>query len=54
MKNLLQHGLPGARLGRGGSRPAPDDMWVRCARCREMLYKREWEGNFKVCPNAPV
>jgi acetyl-CoA carboxylase carboxyl transferase subunit beta len=24
-------------------------MWVRCAKCQEMLYTREWEGNFKVC-----
>ena len=49
MKNLLQRGLPGARHGRGGDKPTPDDMWVRCAHCREMLYKREWESNYKVC-----
>ncbi|HEX2034518.1 MAG TPA: acetyl-CoA carboxylase, carboxyltransferase subunit beta [Chloroflexota bacterium] len=30
-------------------KPIPDDMWVRCPRCREMIYAREWDGNFKVC-----
>jgi acetyl-CoA carboxylase carboxyl transferase subunit beta len=52
MKNLLQRGFPGALYGRGGDKVAPDDMWVRCARCREMIYKREWESNQSVCPKC--
>ena len=52
MRNLLQRGLPGALHGRGGQKLAPDEMWVRCARCREVLYKREWETNYKVCPKC--
>lgn len=33
-------------------------MWVRCPRCRELTYSREWESSFKVCAkcgyNAPL
>jgi acetyl-CoA carboxylase carboxyl transferase subunit beta len=36
----------------GPAGKAPDDIWVRCSRCRELLYKREWESNFKVCPKC--
>ena len=39
-------------LFRGGlfrGRQAPADMWVRCGKCQELTYTREWEGNFKVC-----
>ena len=39
-------------LFRGGlfrGRQAPADMWVRCSKCQELTYTREWEGNFKVC-----
>jgi acetyl-CoA carboxylase carboxyl transferase subunit beta len=34
----------GGDLGRSKA-----DMWVRCTKCREMLYSREWENSFKVC-----
>lgn len=37
---------------RGGlfrGKHVPEDMWVRCTKCQEFLYSREWEGNFKVC-----
>src|SRR5258708_6121443 len=27
----------------------PKDFFVKCPRCREMLYRREWERNLKVC-----
>jgi acetyl-CoA carboxylase carboxyl transferase subunit beta len=48
MRDLLRHVHvdPGA-LFRG--RQGPSDMWVRCGKCQEMLYTREWEGNAKVC-----
>ncbi|HXI15198.1 MAG TPA: acetyl-CoA carboxylase, carboxyltransferase subunit beta, partial [Chloroflexota bacterium] len=39
-------------LFRGGlfrGRQTPADMWVRCGKCQELTYTREWEGNFKVC-----
>lgn len=45
-------GQPGGPGGPGGDKTIPEDMWVRCTRCRELLYSREWEGNFKVCPKC--
>ena len=27
----------------------PENLWVRCTRCGEMLYVKEFEKNFKVC-----
>ncbi len=39
--------------GRGGdAKAASDDMWVRCGKCREVVYRREWESNAKVCPKC--
>src|SRR5919197_1823781 len=49
MRNLFRRHAPDAP---GGERAIPKDMWVPCARCRELLYAREWETNFKVCPKC--
>lgn len=27
----------------------PEGLWVKCDKCRELLFKREWERNLKVC-----
>ncbi|NTV64564.1 MAG: acetyl-CoA carboxylase, carboxyltransferase subunit beta [Oscillochloris sp.] len=32
--------------------PVPDDMWVKCASCRELIYKKELNDNLKVCPKC--
>lgn len=48
VRDVLRHGVAGFWRGRN----LPADMWVRCARCQEMLYAREWESNFKVCPKC--
>ena len=55
MKDLFRHmpQMPGG--GPGGifrNRQVPADMWHRCAKCHELTYKREWEGNQKVCPRC--
>jgi acetyl-CoA carboxylase carboxyl transferase subunit beta len=47
MKDILR------RAHRTGDVPAgaasPDDLWVRCPKCKELLYKRELEQNLLVC-----
>ena len=52
MQNLLHRGIPGALQRRFGEKAATDDMWVRCGKCREVLYRKEWEANAKVCPKC--
>ena len=33
----------------GEKRDIPEGLWVKCARCNEILYNKELEKNFKVC-----
>ncbi|MGE5620430.1 MAG: acetyl-CoA carboxylase, carboxyltransferase subunit beta [Sphingomonadaceae bacterium] len=33
-------------------REIPENLWVRCQRCGEMLYVKEFERNLKVCPKC--
>ena len=35
--------------GLGGSREAPDNLWVKCDSCGQMIFHRELEANHKVC-----
>ncbi|MBX6753718.1 acetyl-CoA carboxylase, carboxyltransferase subunit beta [Thermorudis peleae] len=30
----------------------PDDLWVKCERCRELIYVREFERQLYVCPRC--
>ena len=30
----------------------PEDLWVKCPRCRELLYSKELERNARVCPKC--
>src|SRR5690606_9624369 len=30
----------------------PDDLWVKCPRCRELTYSREFERELRVCPRC--
>ena len=30
----------------------PDGLWVKCPRCREMVYTREFERLLRVCPHC--
>ncbi|MEO6152721.1 MAG: acetyl-CoA carboxylase, carboxyltransferase subunit beta [Croceibacterium sp.] len=33
-------------------RESPDDLWVKCPRCHDMLFSREYEANLYVCPRC--
>ncbi|MDI6785490.1 MAG: acetyl-CoA carboxylase, carboxyltransferase subunit beta [bacterium] len=30
----------------------PDGLWIRCNDCGELIFKKEWENNLKVCPKC--
>ncbi len=47
MRNLFRRALP-LVTGDAAQEAAPD-LWVRCGRCRELLYTREWEAAHRVC-----
>lgn len=33
----------------GTKRETPDNLWVKCPKCQEMLFTKEYEANFSVC-----
>ena len=33
-------------------RETPDDLWVKCPRCHDMLFAKEYEANLYVCPRC--
>jgi acetyl-CoA carboxylase carboxyl transferase subunit beta len=33
-------------------RETPDNLWVRCPRCHDMLFAKEYEANLYVCPRC--
>ncbi len=41
--------LPLPERTNDASRRVPDNMWISCPRCHELLYAKEYEDNFKVC-----
>src|SRR5690242_11318536 len=36
----------------GSKRETPEDLWVKCPGCNEMLFTREYESNLYVCPRC--
>src|SRR5438046_10621280 len=30
----------------------PDDLWVRCGGCHDLIYRREFENNLHTCPKC--
>jgi acetyl-CoA carboxylase carboxyl transferase subunit beta len=30
----------------------PENLWVRCPRCEELVYSKELESNYRVCPKC--
>jgi acetyl-CoA carboxylase carboxyl transferase subunit beta len=36
----------------GSKRETPEDLWVKCPSCNEMLFTREYEENLFVCPRC--
>ena len=43
----VRNSLPFAK-----KRETPDNLWVKCPRCQEMLFTREFEANLYVCPKC--
>ncbi|HZF45350.1 MAG TPA: acetyl-CoA carboxylase, carboxyltransferase subunit beta [Sphingomonadaceae bacterium] len=36
----------------GNKRESPDNLWVKCPGCGEMLFTQEYEANLSVCPRC--
>jgi acetyl-CoA carboxylase carboxyl transferase subunit beta len=47
MRDLLRHAHRDGRAPEGTDRP--DELWVRCPRCKELQYRAEHEQLLKVC-----
>lgn len=45
--NRVRNSLPFAQ-----KRDTPDNLWIKCPRCEEMLFTREYEENLSVCPRC--
>ena len=43
----VRNSLPFAK-----KRETPDNLWVKCPRCHDMLFAREYEANLHVCPRC--
>lgn len=35
-----------------GEQQVPDDMWVKCSSCNEIIYQKELNDNYRVCPKC--
>lgn len=33
-------------------RETPDNLWVKCPRCQEMIFAKEFEDNLSICPRC--
>ena len=42
------------RLPFGNKRESPDNLWIKCARCQEMVFRTEYEQNIKAIDPANV
>jgi acetyl-CoA carboxylase carboxyl transferase subunit beta len=36
----------------GTKRETPDNLWVKCPNCQEMLFTKDYEDNLYVCPQC--
>ena len=57
MRNFFQRQGKFRPLSKGDERSAeqqqiPEDLWVKCPKCGELLYSRELERNARVCPKC--
>ncbi|MBB4857827.1 acetyl-CoA carboxylase carboxyl transferase subunit beta [Novosphingobium chloroacetimidivorans] len=39
-------------LGSLGKRDTPDNLWVKCPGCQEMVFTQAWQDNLSVCPRC--
>ncbi len=42
----------GDERGKDGEKQIPEDLWIKCPKCSELLYSRECERNGRVCPKC--
>ncbi|MFH1379815.1 MAG: acetyl-CoA carboxylase, carboxyltransferase subunit beta [bacterium] len=35
-----------------GKKSVPDGLWSKCKKCEEIIYNKELDGNYKVCPKC--
>ncbi len=40
------------RMPFGTKRETPDNLWVKCPRCQEMIFVQEYQSNLSVCPKC--
>jgi len=55
MRNFFQRQGKFRPLSKGDDRPEqviPEDLWVKCPKCNELIYSRELERNARVCPKC--
>lgn len=38
--------------GESGKKSIPDGVWLKCEKCKEIIYRAELEKNLKVCPKC--
>jgi len=36
----------------GGKKSVPGGLWTKCEKCNEIIYNKELENNFRVCPKC--
>ena len=46
--NRVRNALP---FG-GAKRETPDNLWIKCPHCGEMLFTKDYEANLNVCPHC--
>ena len=40
------------RVGLGPKRDTPNDLWVKCPECGQLVFAREYRENLSVCPHC--
>jgi acetyl-CoA carboxylase carboxyl transferase subunit beta len=55
MRNIFQGRgkfRPRSKDEERGENAIPDDLWVKCPKCGELIYSKELTNNFEVCPKC--
>ncbi|MBX6341015.1 MAG: acetyl-CoA carboxylase carboxyl transferase subunit beta, partial [Thermomicrobiaceae bacterium] len=53
MRELFRRQPKFTRQPQGEDSPVvPDDLWVKCPRCGELTYSKEFERLLRVCPRC--
>ena len=55
MRNFFQRQGKFRPLSQGderGEQVIPEDLWVKCPKCGDLIYSRELERNARVCPKC--